>query len=74
MFNFAIARIRYRGQTVPAQDVRVFVRLFTTATGLDYQVNGNYPQVRPVRPGDRAAGSGPGWRPDHHPVFRGRAG
>jgi hypothetical protein len=43
VFNFAIARIRYRGQSVPAPDVRVFFRLFTTAaTGLEYHVNGNY--------------------------------
>lgn len=35
-FNFAVARVRYRG-SVPAQNVRVFFRLFTTAaTGLDY--------------------------------------
>lgn len=38
VFNFAIAQVRYRGRTLPANDVRVFFRLFTTAaTGLDYQ-------------------------------------
>ena len=37
VFNFAVARVRYRGQALPATGVRVFFRLFTTAaTGLDY--------------------------------------
>lgn len=31
VFNFAVARVRYRGQTLPATDVRMFFRLFTTA-------------------------------------------
>ncbi|HEX8492032.1 MAG TPA: LodA/GoxA family CTQ-dependent oxidase [Pyrinomonadaceae bacterium] len=42
VFNFAVARVRYRGN-VPATDVRVFFRLFTTAaTGLDYQEETTY--------------------------------
>lgn len=41
-FNFAIARVRYRGNA-PALNVRVFFRLFTTAvTGLDYRVDTTY--------------------------------
>lgn len=38
VFNFAIAQVRFRGRTLPANDVRVFFRLFTTvATGLEYR-------------------------------------
>jgi hypothetical protein len=51
VFNFAIARVRYRGQAVAAGDVRAFFRLFTTAaTGLDYHVNGNYRRSAPYGP------------------------
>ncbi|HEX7316674.1 MAG TPA: LodA/GoxA family CTQ-dependent oxidase [Pyrinomonadaceae bacterium] len=43
VFNFAVARVRYRGNVLPADDVKVFFRLFTTAaTGLDYDVNSTY--------------------------------
>ena len=43
VFNFAVARVRYRGQTLDANGVRVFFRLFTTAaTGLDYNENSTY--------------------------------
>jgi hypothetical protein len=36
-FNFAIAQVRYRGRSLPADNVRVFFRLFTTAaTGMNY--------------------------------------
>jgi hypothetical protein len=60
VFNFVIARVRYRGQTVPAQDVRVFFRLFTTAaTGLDYHVNGNYRRSAPSGPAIALLGAAP---------------
>jgi hypothetical protein len=43
VFNFAVARVRYRGQVLDADNVRVFFRLFTTAaTGLDYDSNSTY--------------------------------
>lgn len=43
VFNFAIARVRYRGNVLDADDVRVMFRLFTTAaTGLDYNENTTY--------------------------------
>ena len=43
VFNFAFARVRYRGKTLDANDVRVFFRLFTTAaTGTDYDVASTY--------------------------------
>lgn len=43
VFNFAVARVRYRGKALDAADVRVFFRLFTTAaTGLDYAANSTY--------------------------------
>jgi len=43
VFNFAIARVRYRGKTLDAKDVRVFFRLFTTAaTGTVYDVASTY--------------------------------
>lgn len=32
VYNFAVARVRYRGQTLPATDARVFFRMFATAT------------------------------------------
>jgi hypothetical protein len=42
VFNFAVARVRYRGAAV-ATGVRVFFRLFTTAaTGLDYDTDSTY--------------------------------
>ena len=43
VFNFAIAKVRYRGQSLTATDVRVFFRMFTTAaTGLDYRAGSTY--------------------------------
>jgi len=43
IFNFAIARVRYRGNVLSANNVKVFFRLFTTAaTGLDYDSNSAY--------------------------------
>jgi len=43
VFNFAIAKVRYRGRTLDAENVRVFFRMFTTAaTGLDYRVGSTY--------------------------------
>ena len=42
VFNFAVARVRYRG-TEEAKGVRMFFRLFqTAATGLDYDVMTTY--------------------------------
>lgn len=42
VFNFAVARVRYRG-TEEAKGVRMFFRLFTTAaTGLDYDTMTTY--------------------------------
>jgi hypothetical protein len=43
VFNFAVARVRYRAAVLDAPDVRVFFRLFTTAaTGLDYDMTSTY--------------------------------
>lgn len=43
VFNFAVARVRYRSLLLDAKNVRVFFRLFTTAaTGLDYNSNDTY--------------------------------
>lgn len=43
VFNFAIAQVRYRGNVLDADNVRVFFRMFTTAaTGLDYNENTTY--------------------------------
>jgi hypothetical protein len=43
VFNFAVAKVHYRAQTLPANNVRVFFRLFTTAaTGTDYDVDSTY--------------------------------
>lgn len=42
-FNYAVARVRYRGQTLPATDVRVFFRLFTTAAAAtEYRAGSTY--------------------------------
>lgn len=44
VFNFALARVRYRGQTMPATDVRMFFRLFTTAAAdTAYRSGTTYP-------------------------------
>jgi hypothetical protein len=43
VFGFAVARVRYRGQTQPANDVRVFFRLFKTAsTAFNYDEATSY--------------------------------
>ena len=43
VFNFAVARVRYKAKTLDAKDVRVFFRMFTTAaTGLEYRPNETY--------------------------------
>lgn len=43
VFNFAVAKVRYIGNVLPANDVKVFFRLFTTAaTGLDYDTASTY--------------------------------
>ena len=43
VYNFAVARVRYRGQSLPANDVRVFFRMFTTAaTNLSFDPNATY--------------------------------
>jgi len=46
VFNFAIAKVSYRGRTLDAEDVRVFFRMFTTATtGLDYRQGSTYRRI-----------------------------
>nr|MDP9120443.1 LodA/GoxA family CTQ-dependent oxidase [Acidobacteriota bacterium] len=43
VFNFAVARVRYRAKVHTADKVRVFFRLFTTAaTGTDYNPSSSY--------------------------------
>lgn len=43
VFNFAVAQVRYRGRTLAAEDVRVFFRMFPTAsTSLDYRPDTTY--------------------------------
>ena len=43
VFNFAIAKVHYRGQSLSATDVQVFFRMFTTAaTGLEYRSGSTY--------------------------------
>jgi hypothetical protein len=43
VFNFALCRIRYRATMTPAQNVRVFFRMFqTAATGTDYNSQTTY--------------------------------
>ena len=43
VYNFAIARVRYRGKVLDAQDVRVFFRLFTTAaSSLEFDEHTTY--------------------------------
>lgn len=51
VYNFAVARVRYRG-TEKAENVRVFFRLFTTAaTGLDYDESSTYRRAAaPAKP------------------------
>jgi hypothetical protein len=43
VFNFAVARVRYRGSTIDAEDVRVFFRLFpVSTTSLNYNQGTTY--------------------------------
>lgn len=43
VYNFAVARVRYRGQTLSAANVRVFFRMFTTAaTNMSFDPNNTY--------------------------------
>ncbi len=43
VYNFAVARVRYRGQSLPATDARVFFRMFSTAaTNMSYDTNATY--------------------------------
>ena len=43
VFNFAVARVRYRAKVVDATNVRVFFRMFTVAaTGVEYRSNETY--------------------------------
>ncbi len=43
VYNYAVAKVRYRAQTTNAQNVKVFFRLCTTlSTGLAYNANGLY--------------------------------
>lgn len=43
VYNFAVARVRYRGQSLNASDVRVFFRMFTTAaTNMSFDASTTY--------------------------------
>jgi len=43
VYNFAVARVRYRAQSVPAANVRAFFRLFqASTTSTDYQPSTTY--------------------------------
>lgn len=43
VYNFAVARVRYRGQSLAADDVRVFFRMFSTATtNMSFDANTTY--------------------------------
>lgn len=43
VFNYAVAKVRYRGIALAATDVRVFFRLFTVAaTGTEFRANTTY--------------------------------
>lgn len=43
VFNYAVARVRYRATALPAKGVHVFFRMFTTAaTGTDYNPASTY--------------------------------
>lgn len=43
VYNFAVARVRYRGQSLSASNVRVFFRMFTTAaTNMSFDPNATY--------------------------------
>ena len=46
VFNFAIAKVSYRGKTLDADHVRLFFRMFTTvATGMDFRVGSTYRRI-----------------------------
>ena len=50
VYNFAVARVRYRGQSLSATDARVFFRMFSTATtNMTYDETATY--RRHTRPG-----------------------
>lgn len=50
VYNFAVARVRYRGDA-EIKDLRVFFRLFTTAaTGLDYNQESTYRRSNAASP------------------------
>ncbi|RZI40498.1 hypothetical protein EGT07_22925 [Herbaspirillum sp. HC18] len=43
VLNYAVAKVRYRANTVAATDVKVFFRAFDTmVSALDYNINSNY--------------------------------
>lgn len=43
VYNFAIAQVRYRGQTLPANNARMFFRLFRSlSTGVDFNGSTTY--------------------------------
>jgi len=43
VYNFAVAKVRYRASAVPATDVKVFFRAFSTmVSALDYNTGTNY--------------------------------
>lgn len=46
VFNFAIAKVRFRGRTLNAEDVRVFFRMFSTVTtGMEFRSATTYKTV-----------------------------
>jgi len=52
-FNYAIAKVRYRGLALPAANVRVFFRLFTVAaTGTEFRAASTYKTLANVPAGD----------------------
>jgi hypothetical protein len=49
VFNYAVARVRYRASALPATGVHVFFRLFTTAaTGTDFNQDSTYRRILSV--------------------------
>ena len=51
VYNFAIARVHYRGQANPAADVRVFFRLFAAnSTTTDFDPDATYPRFAAYSP------------------------
>jgi hypothetical protein len=48
IFNYAVAKVRYRATTTQAQNVKVFFRMFNTVgTALEYDPNGTYDNTGP---------------------------